>query len=186
MGLDMYLEAKVYVRGWEHCGELERQQYDDLLRLVGLKAYGCLDCPSADVSVRVAYWRKANCIHQWFVEHCQDGRDECQRTHVPREQLRELVDLCKQVLASVETVEGAISTGTSYHPGGVVEHHTRPGLVVAQAGIARNMLPTRGGFFFGSTKYDEGYLADLQSTIDQIEPLLTLPKDVSFYYQASW
>ena len=54
------------------------------------------------------------------------------------------------------------------------------------------ILPTREGFFFGGQKYDEYYMEDIQSTIDQLEPLLieyrNLPKGVycDFYYQSSW
>jgi hypothetical protein len=40
----------------------------------------------------------ANAIHAWFVRECQDGRDECQTTFVPKEKLQELLDLCKHVL----------------------------------------------------------------------------------------
>lgn len=50
------------------------------------------------VRAEAAYWRKANQIHQWFVDNVQDGRDECEEHFVSREQLQELVDLCKEAL----------------------------------------------------------------------------------------
>jgi hypothetical protein len=53
---------------------------------------------SLEIGVTVAYWRKANAIHAWFVEHCQDGRDECQESYVDRDQLQELLDLCEKAL----------------------------------------------------------------------------------------
>jgi hypothetical protein len=28
----------------------------------------------------VGYWRKANAIHRWFVEHVQDGNDDLARS----------------------------------------------------------------------------------------------------------
>lgn len=46
----------------------------------------------------VAYWRKANAIHRWFVEHVQGGHDECGSTPVTREQLEQLIDVCQRVL----------------------------------------------------------------------------------------
>ena len=46
----------------------------------------------------VAYWRKANQIHQWFVKECQDGVDECQETEVSAEKIKVLYDLCRQAL----------------------------------------------------------------------------------------
>ena len=30
----------------------------------------------------VAYWRKFNALHNWFVQNCQDGVDECQYAEV--------------------------------------------------------------------------------------------------------
>jgi hypothetical protein len=50
------------------------------------------------IQLKVAQWRKANAIHGWFVENVQDGEDECKKTYVGREQLEQLLDLCKQVL----------------------------------------------------------------------------------------
>ena len=39
------------------------------------------------------YWRKANHIHQWFVENIQDGNDDCREYYVPRERLKELLEI---------------------------------------------------------------------------------------------
>ena len=46
----------------------------------------------------VAYWRKSNQIHQWFVTFVQDGLDNCQKHIVYRDRIEELRDLCVQVL----------------------------------------------------------------------------------------
>lgn len=51
------------------------------------------------VITKAAYWRKANQIHAWFVDHCQDGRDECQYTEVSLEQLAGLKTTCQRILA---------------------------------------------------------------------------------------
>jgi hypothetical protein len=56
------------------------------------------DYGAKEVGFRVAYWRKANAIHAWFVKNVQEGRDECQESYVSREQLEELVEVCKQVI----------------------------------------------------------------------------------------
>ena len=45
----------------------------------------------------VAYWRKANQIRGWFAEHLE-GFEDNQRTEVSKQELAELVDLCKKVL----------------------------------------------------------------------------------------
>lgn len=57
------------------------------------------------VSTQVAYWRKANQIHNWFVQHCGGGEDNCQRIYVSREDLEALLKTCKQVLKSCELEE---------------------------------------------------------------------------------
>ena len=45
-------------------------------------------------TTEVAYWRKANAIHRWFVNNVQDGIDECQETIVTRNQLFTLLQIC--------------------------------------------------------------------------------------------
>lgn len=53
--------------------------------------------------------------------------------------------------------------------------------------LAVDKLPTRSGFFFGSTEYDEGYYADNQRTIEMINIVLEkYPKQWDFYYHSSW
>jgi hypothetical protein len=94
MGLDMYLTREHFVGG----------QYDHL------EATGGVDIRTADgplvldakkvssIVEQVGYWRKANQIHKWFVDKVQDGKDECQRSYVSRDQLKELRDLCAESL----------------------------------------------------------------------------------------
>ena len=35
----------------------------------------------------VGYWRKANAIHNWFVNNIQNGKDDCRRYEVSKENL---------------------------------------------------------------------------------------------------
>lgn len=183
MGLDMYLYRKSYVRNWDH--QKSESRHEITVKLGGVIREDIQPERICGIIEEVAYWRKANAIHQWFVDNVQDGDDECLETHVEREQLAELVGLCKQVLNSVETVHGDVSTGTTFHPDGRIEEHTIPGQVVAQVGIAELLMPTQSGFFFGSTDYDELYLDDLRETVRQLEPLLT-DKTGDYSYRSSW
>ena len=57
---------------------------------------------TAALEVQVAYWRKANQIHKWFVDHIQNGKDDCGDYYVSREQLQLLLDTCKIVLIDRE------------------------------------------------------------------------------------
>ena len=102
MGLDMYLEAERYLSAYDFYDDHaeRKQKLDSVIDNAGFPA-NMLDpeTPSATVSINVAYWRKANAIHQWFVDNVQDGVDECQRSWVPKEKLIELRDLCNEVIA---------------------------------------------------------------------------------------
>jgi hypothetical protein len=51
---------------------------------------------------------------------------------------------------------------------------------------AAGLLPTRGGFFFGSTEYNHYYFEDLELTVDILKNALALPERWDFYYQSSW
>ena len=57
---------------------------------------------TAVLEVQVAYWRKANQIHKWFVDHVQNGVDNCEEYYVSRDQLQLLLDTCKIVLIDKE------------------------------------------------------------------------------------
>jgi len=183
MGLDMYLYKRTYVKNWDHYPKDERHH-------VTVRKGTALHPEIKPERVcyiieQVAYWRKANAIHRWFVENVQDGNDNCGEHYLERDQIESLVNLCKEVLSTVETVEGDVSTGTSYYPDGRVEHHSKRGPKVAQVSIAEDKLPTQSGFFFGGTEYDEYYLEDLKQTVKMLEPLLD-ETEGDFYYRSSW
>lgn len=70
------------------------------------------------ISENAAYWRKSNQIHSWFVEHIQNGEDECRPHEVSIEQLQELVDTCKQVLANHDLAESLLPAQEGFFFGG--------------------------------------------------------------------
>lgn len=158
MGLDMYLVAKVYVSGYEHAKTEDRQQYEDVLAAVALEGVASKESPHLIVEVNVAYWRKANQVHRWFVENVQDNVDDCGEYAVSREQLEELRTVCTGLLGNKDTHE------------------------------ASRVLPSQEGFFFGSTDYDEWYWADVESTAKQLDQVLSadLPGHPWFEYHSSW
>jgi hypothetical protein len=94
MGLDMYLSAKKYLSDYNPEAKEAKDAIMDLpypMFKSGMRV--------KEVSFEAMYWRKANAIHKWFVDKCQDGVDECQETYVDIARLRELLDTCKVVLA---------------------------------------------------------------------------------------
>src|ERR1017187_4553583 len=71
---------------------------------------------SDDSLTEVAYWRKANAIHGWFVNNVQNGIDQCQESVVTREQLNELLSVCYEVIKSTSLVEGHVYNGSHCGP----------------------------------------------------------------------
>lgn len=132
-------------------------------------------------------WRKANHIHQWFVENVQDGNDDCGMYEVTKEQLEELLDICKEVLAASKLVSGRIKNGYRY-VNGKEEPIYEDGEYIEEPTIARKLLPTTSGFFFGSTEYDQWYYADVKDTVEIIEKVLATTdfEHEIVMYSSSW
>ena len=115
MGLDMYLTKRVYVGGyWEH---RKATGGVDIKFGTGEKKIKIPATEVKEVVLHVGQWRKANQIHQWFVENVQDGRDECQEAYVDPGTLGELKQLCEKALKTKDAtllppVEGCFFGGT--------------------------------------------------------------------------
>jgi hypothetical protein len=117
MGLDMYLEARKYVSGYSHRPIDEQNEYEEVLNSVGMSR---ADLPSeaspfASVSINVAYWRKSNQIHAWFINTYAEGVDDCKPVHLGEiGRLRELRDLCQQVLDDHSKAEELLPVGEGF------------------------------------------------------------------------
>jgi hypothetical protein len=92
MGLDMYLCKRTYVKNWDYM----RAEARHTVTITGPHAEAIKPSRIAYIEEEVGYWRKANAIHRWFVEHCQEG------AYVEREQLVTLRDTCDTVLKNRE------------------------------------------------------------------------------------
>jgi hypothetical protein len=112
MGLDMYLSAKKYMSQYFDKNDIEKiQKINDIFGVVGVENE---DYGAEEVKFRVAYWRKANAIHEWFVKNAQEGTDDCNEYWVSREQLQELIDICKQILADNTKAEELLPTASGF------------------------------------------------------------------------
>jgi hypothetical protein len=119
----------------------------------------------------VGYWRKANQIHRWFVENVQDYEDDCGYYEVDREQLEQLLDACHLIKSQCKLVDGKVKVGEHIENGEWVTDYA-DGQTIDNPKSAEECLPTQGGFFFGSTDYDEWYMRDIDETIDIITKVL--------------
>ena len=144
--------------------------------------------PKKSLYDEVGYWRKANEIHDWFVNNIQDGVDDCDyHREVTKEDLEKLRDTCKKVLSETKLVPGKIINGYRYENG--KEYPVEiDGLIVEDASSCKLHLPTTSGFFFGSTDYDEYYIHDLQRTVEICEEVLKYTdfKTQMIFYVSSW
>lgn len=186
MGLDMYLSAKISAYGTEWAGPEEKALHAKLDKAVAKALPKTSDnMDTITVEREVAYWRKANQIHAWFVANVQDGRDECQESYVEREKLIELRDLCQRVIDGSKVAKAKVEVGYTFENGERTPV-LQDGETITNPELAASLLPTAQGFFFGGTGYDQWYLADLKNTVHQIDKALALPERVEFYYRASW
>lgn len=108
MGLDMYLSKEEYVTylGNDKDGNLKtvtdavisvtRTYSDGTKDTVDIKT-GAWDCGLV-LNIPIGYWRKVNAIHNWFVENCADGVDDCRPIEICGDQLIKLRNLCQEVL----------------------------------------------------------------------------------------
>lgn len=126
MGLDMYLTAEKYLGHYDYQKEMEgewREEYDiaDAIIQAFPKLGEVLDpqAPGLTIGATVGYWRKANAIHSWFVENCQNGVDECQETYVPLAKLQELRALCAEAKAFPERASMLLGTKSGFFFGSV-------------------------------------------------------------------
>lgn len=183
MGLDMYLNRKTYVQNWSF---MKPEELHTITVTKDGKPVDYIDPTRiAYIEEQVGYWRKANAIHKWFVDNCQDGVDDCRNAYVSTEQLEELLDLVTKVLDSLKLAPGKVSNGYTYDKDG--RHDIlEDGQVVVNHEIAAKHLPTASGFFFGGTDYDEYYIQDLEHTKEILTKVLEEPNKGEFYYHSSW
>lgn len=140
------------------------------------------------ISEEVGYWRKANQIHNWFVENIQDGEDDCcYHREVTKEDLEELLMLCERIKNIAIMEDGKVSNGYCYQNGERVEFYEDGAQIVNADEIAK-LLPTQSGFFFGGTDYDSYYMGDIEDTIDIITKVLETTdfNTQMIYYVSSW
>lgn len=187
MGLDMYLYAERYL------SEMDKEQFEELKRVVEsqvmatpLKEDSSLPW-SGSLTIRqeVAYWRKANAIHSWFVENVQDGTDDCRLAYVSADQLEELVADCSQVLSLMNPFCREAYDSDEWDNATEIPSHVK-------AEVEELLMPT-DGFFFGSTEIDLYFYHTVRYTHDRLTEVLewlrTESEDNRFweiYYRSSW
>ena len=173
MGLDMYLHKKTDVKNWNFTSPEEEHKVS--VKKGGKKHGHIKPNRVSGITEAVGYWRKSNQIHQWFVNHVQEGVDDCGTYDVSEEKLVELRDICKKTIEYMKTCKN----GEDYD---------------VDETVLKGLLPTTSGFFFGSTQYDQWYFNDLKDTIKIIDDSFKgcegdgnkIGWDITFEYHSSW
>lgn len=133
MGLDQYLYAKVkdptaspeerlrVHRTDEEVATLSKEDVDFNKLMENFNTWPKQAWYYLPTVWEIGYWRKANQIHNWFVENCNAGADDQQTYLVHPELLMDLKDRCEQVLATpalaaklLPTVSGFFFGSTDY------------------------------------------------------------------------
>ena len=186
MGLDMYLSKKTYVKNWDHQSDEEKH---NITVLKGGKPRQDIKPERISyIEEEVAYWRKFNALHAWFVENCGGGEDNCQVMYVDEEKIKEILGILKEVKEILDNSKKIKKVVTGFG-GNEMEID-----VYEDEEKIMELLPTQSGFFFGGTEIDEYYKDDVINSIEVFEVLLDeLEENIrngiptgDFYYQASW
>lgn len=186
MGLDMYAHRRYYVKKWEH--QKPEEQYEVSVTRGGKPVPHIKSDALSTIEEEVMYWRKANHIHAWFVENVQGGEDNCGQYYVDEEELKHLHEACSKVLENSKSVDGQVNCGEKFEEG-KLETIWRAGKVIEDPTTAKQLLPTKEGFFFGHYEYDEDYLHDVKETLAWTTRMLEDRKNGNpgrIYYSSSW
>jgi hypothetical protein len=183
MGLDMYLSKKTYVKQWSH--NKPEEQFEVSVKKGGITFPDIKAERISYVTEEVAYWRKANQIHGWFVNNCEEVVADVKYC-VTRENLEELLETCKKV---VEMLNSSTKTTKKVVSGWSSGEQTYTDIEVYDTEDILEILPPTQGFFFGSDNIDEWYKQDIEDTIKVLEDELSVPKigyGADYEYYASW
>jgi hypothetical protein len=190
MGLDMFLSKKHYVKNWNH---MKPEELHKIAVKKNNKVVPHINPKKITYIVEeVAYWRKANAIHDWFVQNCQEGIDDCKEYWVTKLQLQELYDACVLVRDNCQLTEGKVKNGYGFNEDGEKEQFIEDGKIIKDPSVAENLLPTSEGFFFGGTDYDQYYMEDINNTIEMLGAELAINygekalDEPEYFYRASW
>ena len=104
------------------------------------------------------YWRKANAILGWFERNIKSANGKIENCTNYDVTLDELRALVKQC-------RNVLRKGEEY---------------------AKKEMPTKSGFFFGSTEHDDGYYEDITQTIAAVNFMLSNEQVVGAIFHAWW
>ena len=207
MGLDMYfkkikkvknksvielLEIQHKINYSENESEKEKliKLYNDFLEK---NYYEWLEKDYYSFDTEIGYLRKANAIHNFIVKKYNNGVDNCEPILLDKEKIEEMFEIVKKLIYECKLINGKLENGYTYKKNDngklVKEYNYENGYILDQKSkkLASELLPTRDGFFFGSTEYNEWYFEYLLDFRDILKKLYYVDTEkYDIYYIASW
>lgn len=191
MGLDMFAVRRVDTF-WEAGDPPKKAISVQLADVSGRPVNGIETDRIQSIDEDVMYWRKANHVHKWFVDTVMDGNDgnDGRWYHVSWENLERLRSVCNEVIEASKLVPGMAHAGEKWEQGMKQPVTLREaGKVIEDPFLAKQVLPTCSGFFFGHTEYDERYLDNVIKTRDWASQMIGdhragVPGQI--YYSSWW
>jgi hypothetical protein len=185
MGLDMYLEKAKRVDGITVKKLVEINNYFDYInrghKYEDVKMSEWCGFEISDETVpfvkqyedeyitRYASWDEEKaCGYKAIIDNVGYWRKANQIHNWFVKNVQKGVDDCGTYYVSTEKLQKLVETCKE-----VLDNHE----------LAEELLPTCSGFFFGDTKYDEYYFADLQDTINMLSDI---DEECEYIYHASW
>lgn len=110
----MYLTKTTYVKNWDYMKESEKSY----VTVKGANEKHIKRERVQYIEEQLMYWRKANQIHQWFVKNIQGGEDDCNEYTVTVEELKQLMDVCYEVITDNSKAEELLPTNRGFFFGG--------------------------------------------------------------------
>lgn len=110
----MYLTKTTYVKNWDYMKESEKSY----VTVKGANEKHIKSERVQYIEEQLMYWRKANQIHQWFVKNIQGGEDDCREYTVTVEELKQLMDVCYEVITDNSKAEELLPTNRGFFFGG--------------------------------------------------------------------
>lgn len=139
-----------------------------------------------EVKTDVAYWRKANAIHHFFMNINKNSFEKTGEIRVSLEDIQKLLDICKRIKKEAVLKNERIIGSYTIKDGKEVPNYIE-GQIIENQEICEELLPTESGFFFGPTEYNSFYMNQIDSTIEQLEKIIESHQKYDVYtYIASW
>lgn len=148
---ELKAQLQHFMWDWEWQRVNEANTLDEVMRIVRdiypdgeEEDWELLDYESERVRRGMFYFRKVNCIYGYCADNelIEDG----EVAMLDHEQMVDILNRAKEIL-SQPTKEKKLAKG-------------------------KELLPTQGGFFFGSTTYDELYLSDIAEVAKKFEAMI--------------